>query len=125
MNNLATATTRPSQDKSGAFWLVQAFTGVLLVPLLALHMIAHHFVVEGGLREFQDVIDYISNPTIFTISIIFLIVVTIHAILGIRAVFTDLRPSPATRKLVDRLLVLAIIVIIGYGLWLEITIAGM
>lgn len=88
-------------------------------------MIAHHFVVEGGLREFQDVIDYIANPTIFTISIIFLVVVTIHAMLGLRAVFIDLRPSADTRKLVDRLLIAAIIVVIGYGLWLEITIASM
>lgn len=125
MNNPMTATTRPSQDRSGAFWLVQAFSGILLVPLLALHMIAHHFIVEGGLREFQDVIDYISNPTIFTISIIFLIVVTIHAILGIRAVFIDLRPSSGTRRLVDRILIAVIIVVIGYGVWLEITIAGM
>lgn len=125
MRNQTSETTRPSQDRSGAFWLIQAFSGVLLVPLLALHMIAHHFVVEGGLREFQDVIDYIANPTIFTISIIFLVVVTIHAMLGLRAVFIDLRPSADTRKLVDRLLIAAIIVVIGYGLWLEITIASM
>lgn len=125
MHNQTIEPNRTSQDRAGAIWLVQAFTGILLVPLLLLHMIAHHFVVEGGLREFEQVIEYISNPAIFVITIIFLIVVAAHAMFGLRAIFIDLRPSPSIRKVVDWLLVVATIAIIVYGIWLELTIAAM
>ena len=55
------------KDSAGAWWIVQAITGLLLILLLGLHMIAHHFVVEGGLRNFEEVIDYVSNPVIFVL----------------------------------------------------------
>lgn len=116
---------RAGPDRSGAVWLLQAFTGILLVPLLLLHMVAHHFVVEGGLREFEQVVDYISNPAIFVISIIFLLVVTVHAVLGLRAILVDLRPSPAARRLIDWTLIVAAAITIIYGIWLEITIANL
>lgn len=113
------------QDRAGAIWLVQAFTGILLVLLLLLHMVAHHFIVEGGLREFQQVINYIRNPAIFIISIIFLIVVGVHAMLGLRAVIIDMRPSASARKVVDWAIAIITVAIIVYGIWLEVTIAGM
>lgn len=113
------------QDRAGAIWLVQAFSGVLLVPLLLLHMVAHHFVVEGGLREFDQVIAYIRNPAIFVISIIFLVVVTAHAAFGMRAILVDLRPGPGARRIIDWVVLIAALVAIIYGIWLEITIAGM
>ena len=37
-------------------WILQAFTGVMLVVLLGLHMVVQHFVVEGGLRNYQQVV---------------------------------------------------------------------
>ena len=125
MQNQANSSRGPQPDRSGSIWLVQAFSGVLLIPLLVLHMIAHHFIVEGGLREFQQVIDYISHPAIFATTIIFLIVVSLHAMLGLRAIFVDLRPSPAARSAVDRILLVITIAIIAYGIWLELTIARM
>ena len=107
---------------AGAIWLVQAFSGFLLVALLALHMIAHHFVVEGGLRNFEQVIDYISNPAIFGITIFFLIVVTIHSLLGLRAIVLDMSLSPGTVRIVDWVFVVVGIAAVVYGIWLEITI---
>ena len=41
------------QARSSASWLWQAATGVLLVPLVALHIIAQHFVVKGGERNLE------------------------------------------------------------------------
>lgn len=113
------------RNRSGAIWLVQAFSGLLLVFLLLLHMIAHHFVVEGGLRDFQQVIDYVSNPLILFTTIVFLIVVTIHAILGLRAIIFDLGPSAGTRRAVNWILGIVGIVTILYGIWLELTIINM
>jgi succinate dehydrogenase hydrophobic anchor subunit len=111
----------PRGSAAGAIWLIQAFTGVLLVFLLLLHMIAHHFVVEGSLRNYDQVIDYISNPLIFATTIIFLIVVTIHAMLGLRAIILDLNISPAARKVVNWAVVVISIITIVYGIWLEVT----
>jgi succinate dehydrogenase hydrophobic anchor subunit len=117
--------TRKERSFAGAMWLVQAFSGLLLLPLLLLHMVAHHFVVEGGLRDFQQVLDYVSNPAIFFITIVFLIVVTIHAMLGLRAIVLDLDPSPPVRTVLDWALTVIGLATIIYGVWLEITIAGM
>lgn len=105
---------------AGAFWLVQAITGLLLVVLLGLHMVAHHFVAEGGLRNYQDVLAYISNPAIFVIEVIFLLVVTPHAMLGVRAVLLDLGLSLKARKTIDNVLIVVGIVIVVYGIWLAI-----
>jgi succinate dehydrogenase hydrophobic anchor subunit len=109
---------------AGALWLVQAFSGFLLVALLALHMIAHHFVVEGGLRDFDQVIDYISNPAIFTITLIFLVVVTLHALLGLRAILLDLSLSPGAVRLVNWTLFIIGAAAVIYGIWLEFAIIG-
>lgn len=114
-----------TRSRSGAIWLVQAFSGLLLVLLLLLHMIAHHFVVEGGLRNFQQVIDYVSNPLILFTTIAFLIVVTIHALLGLRAIIFDLGPSAGTRRAVNWILGVVGIITIVYGVWLEVTIISM
>lgn len=117
--------TRSTRSPAGALWLVQAISGVLLVFLLLLHMVAHHFVVEGGLRSFQQVIDYVSNPAIFVITLFFLVVVTIHAMLGLRAIIMDLNLRERTQRMVDWVLIVVSLVAIVYGIWLEITIANL
>lgn len=117
--------TERAGGPAGALWLVQAFSGLLLVLLLLLHMIAHHFVVEGGLRNFQQVVDYVSNPAIFTITIIFLVVVVVHALLGLRALVMDLGPTERTMQVVNWILLIAGAVMIIYGIWLEFTIVRM
>ncbi|MGW8317981.1 MAG: hypothetical protein ACWGPS_01965 [Candidatus Promineifilaceae bacterium] len=117
---------RPAQKKTaqsdlaGTLWLVQAISGKLLVLLLGLHMIAHHFIVEGGLRTFQDVIDYVSNPIIFALEVAFLIIVTPHAMLGLRAIILDLNPSEGARKATDWILAIVGIAAIGYGIYLAV-----
>lgn len=117
--------TERAAGPAGALWLVQAFSGLLLVLLLLLHMIAHHFVVEGGLRNFQQVVDYVSNPAIFTITIIFLVVVVIHALLGLRALVMDLGPTERTMQVANWILFIAGAVMVIYGIWLEFTIIRM
>jgi len=105
---------------AGAIWLIQAISGVLLVLLLGLHMVAHHFVAAGGLRNYQEVLAYVSNPVIFIIEVIFLLVVTPHALLGVRAVVMDLGLSQSTLKTIDRVLIVLGVLAIGYGIWLAV-----
>jgi succinate dehydrogenase hydrophobic anchor subunit len=110
---------------AGGFWLVQAFSGLFLIALLGLHMIAHHFVVEGGLRDYQQVLDYVSNPVIFIIEVLFLIVVTSHAMLGLRAIVLDYGLSSQAQRVADRILTLVGVIALGYGIWLAVAIQGL
>jgi succinate dehydrogenase hydrophobic anchor subunit len=112
------ATTAPATDRSRSrTWLWTAGSGVALLVLVTIHMIAHHFVVEstGGLRTYQDVLEYIGNPVIFVIEITFLVVVTIHSMLGLRSVLFDFGLSDRAKKLTDRGLTALGIVTVAYG----------
>jgi len=99
---------------------VQAFSGLALVAILGLHMIAHHFIVEGGLRDYQQVLDYVANPIVFVIEVLFVILATVHALLGVRAIVSDLRPTASAMRAVNGVLWAVGIVAIGYGLWLAV-----
>lgn len=104
--------------KSSWGWFWQAVTGILLILLVGLHMIAHHFVAEGGLRDFQQVIEYLSNPIIIVCELAFLISVTVHAMLGMRAILFDLGLSPQMERLVTQgCMVLGVLTVL-YGFWL-------
>jgi succinate dehydrogenase hydrophobic anchor subunit len=113
------------RDSAGAYWLVQAITGLLLILLLGLHMVAHHFVVEGGLRNFEEVIDYISNPVIFVLEVLFLIVVTPHAMLGLQSIVLDLGPSESATRTITWFFRILTIVIIAYGIWLAVALQNL
>lgn len=108
------------RDRSGTLWLVQAFTGLLLVFILGMHMIAHHFIVEGGLRNYQQVLDYVANPIVFIIEVLFVIVATVHALLGVRAIVLDMRPSAGALRTVNWILTIVGALTIAYGLWLAV-----
>jgi len=124
-----TRSTRDRQVSSGRSsraWSWTALTGAALLLLLTVHMVAHHFVVEdvGGLRSYEQVLDYIANPVIFTLELFFLIVVTIHALLGLRGVLFDLGIGVRARRRTDLLLWLLGLVTVGYGFFLMGTLAS-
>jgi succinate dehydrogenase hydrophobic anchor subunit len=110
------------RKRSGWGWFWQSVTGVALIGLLGLHMVAHHFVVEGGLRDYQQVIDYLSNPLIVVTEIAFLIVVTVHAVLGVRAILFDLGLSPRTEQTVTVVSMAVGLLTILFGIWLTYTV---
>jgi len=121
-----TTQKRASQSgAAGALWLVQAVSGLLLVLLLLLHMVAHHFVVEGGLRNFQEVLAYVSNPTVFFLEITFLVVVTTHAMLGARAILLDLGLSQSASRVANWVITLIGLAALGYGIWLAVAIQNL
>jgi succinate dehydrogenase hydrophobic anchor subunit len=107
-------------------WRWTAFTGVALLVLVTIHMIAHHFVVAsiGGLRTYRQILDYIANPVMFTIECTFLVVVTIHAMLGLRSVLFDLNFGARARARINRGLVALGALTVAYGLALIGTLAS-
>jgi len=101
-------------------------TGLGLLVLVTVHMIANHFVVRsiGGLRDYQQVLAYIANPAIFTIESLFLLFVTVHAMLGLRGVLLDLDPGPRLRRWIDRGLAILGLATLAYGYFLIGTLAS-
>jgi succinate dehydrogenase hydrophobic anchor subunit len=89
-------------------------------------MVAHHFVVEdvGGLRSYRQVLEYVSHPAILTIEAFFLLVVTIHGLLGLRSVLYDLNLGSRARRRIDVGLWLLGLATIAYGFFLLGTLAS-
>lgn len=105
------------ETKPTSAWLWQVFTGVALVILLGLHFVANHFIAKGGLRDFADVVAYLRNPIILVLEVLFLIVVTIHALVGVRAILIDFGLSERAEMRMNRLLTWVGVATVAYGLW--------
>lgn len=99
-------------------WLAQVVSGVLLLVLLTVHMVAQHFVVEGGLRTYDQVIAWIRNPVVFAVEALLLVCVTWHGIAGVHAVLLDLGLRGRAERIVARVLFDLAVATILYGLWL-------
>jgi succinate dehydrogenase hydrophobic anchor subunit len=79
------------RGRSARLWHWTAGTGIALVVLATMHIVAQHFIVhqKGGLRTYTEVLTYVGNPVIFTLETGFVFAVTIHAMLGIRGILHD------------------------------------
>ena len=106
------------EPKKSWTWYWQVFTGIALVLLLGLHFIANHFIVKGGLRDFADVVSYLRNPIILVLEVLFLVVVTTHAMLGVRAIVMNFGISGHAEKRLSQALTVIGVLTVGYGLWL-------
>jgi succinate dehydrogenase hydrophobic anchor subunit len=104
------------ESKPTAAWLWQVFTGVGLVVLLGLHMVANHFVAKGGLRDYAAVVAYLRNPIILGLESLFLVCVTTHALLGVRAIFLDFGLSDQFEQKLTRVLKWIGVLTVAYGL---------
>jgi len=120
------ARERERYQPSVRVWQLLAGSGIVLLVLVTVHMVANHFVVEsiGGLRTYEQVLDYIADPLIFTIECFFLLVVTVHAMLGLRSVLFDMRLDTRARRRVDAGLWLLGIATVAYGFYLVGTLAS-
>ncbi len=98
-------------------WLWQAFTGLLLVVLLTLHMLVQHFI-SSGLLSYQGIVHYLSNPYVLALEVIFLASVIFHALAGVRALVIDWGVSRNTIGAVTWALVVLGLLMFGYGIWL-------
>ncbi len=110
--------TKQSGTWAGTLWLLQALSGLLLILLLGSHMIVNHYVVERGLRTYQDVVNYLSHPWVVAWEILFLVVVTFHAALGVRSILLDLGPGKGGRRIINWGITLLGLFAVLYGVWL-------
>jgi len=114
------------RGRSARLWHWTAGSGMALVVLATMHIVAQHFIVhqKGGLRTYAEVLSYISNPIIFVLEAGFLLAVTIHAMLGIRGILHDRDLSAAAQRRLDIALWTLGTLTIGYGMALLIILAA-
>lgn len=110
----------------GRAWWWTVGTGVALLVLMAVHMVANHFVVDevGGLRTYHQVIEYLGHPVIVVTESLLLVTVTIHAMLGVRGILLDVDMTVRMRRRVDRGLWTLGCATVAYGLFLLLTLAS-
>lgn len=118
------AAAMPRPQEHTWLWLAKIGTGVLVFVVLAIHLMVNHFVAQGGLLTYADVLAYYANPIIPLMEGLFLVFVVTHALLGVRGILLDLSPSARAVRLMDGLLATIGLAAIAYGLWLLITIAA-
>jgi len=108
---------RPEERSGGGSvgFLGQVVSGAALLVLLTLHMIAQHFVVPEGLRDYADVIDWLRSPVVVVLELAFLAFVTWHALLGLRAIIFDYGFSASTERWITRVLVVIGLATVVYG----------
>ena len=99
-------------------WLAKLVTGALLVVILMIHLVVNHLVAEHGLLTYTDVVSYLSNPWITLLESSFLIIVVSHALLGLRGIFLDFKPSERLLRTVDNVLFGVGVIATLYGWWL-------
>jgi succinate dehydrogenase hydrophobic anchor subunit len=93
----------------------QVVSGAALIVLLGLHMVAQHFVVPTGLRYYEDVIAWLSSPVVIAVEVAFLVFVTYHALVGVRAILFDFGFSDRAERRITLILWVVGIATIGYG----------
>ena len=113
---------RPSGSATTIRWFAQATLGIALVLLLAIHLIANHWVAPQGLLTYADIVRYYDVTGIAWMEVVFLIVVTVHCALGIHSMLLDLNFGPRLTGAMTALLVLVAGIAITYGIWLIRTI---
>ncbi len=114
----------PRKGETAWLWFIKMVTGPLLVILLFVHMIVNHLVAENGLLDYQDVVNYFSNPWIVAMEITFLAAVVTHSLLGLRGIILDMNPSRGLLIFINWLFGLVGVGAVIYGIWLALTIAA-
>jgi succinate dehydrogenase hydrophobic anchor subunit len=114
------------RGRSARAWRWTVGSGIALVALATMHIVAQHFIVhqKGGLRTYGEVLSYIANPVIFVLEAGFLFAVTVHAMLGIRSVLQDFDLSPPAERRLDRGLWALGALTIVYGMALLVVLAA-
>jgi len=89
---------------------------------LGLHWVAQHYLAREGLRSFADVVAYLKQPLALFMEAAFLVIVTGHGLLGVRAILLDLDLRPKLQQSLDISLGCVGIFTVLYGMQLVLQI---
>lgn len=119
----------PSAPKSGegsGLWFLKILSGLLVIVILVIHFTVNHMLgSKGGLMTYEDVVAYYASHLIIPImEILFVSIVVPHALLGLRSIILDLKPSRKALKVINWLFVVFGAGFIIYGIWLILVIVS-
>jgi len=100
-------------------WITQAVSGIILLVLLGLHLFANH--TEGGLLDYAGVLRRLKDPATFALETAFLVFVTYHALVGLRAILLDYFQGERAGRYVTGLTSVVGVVAVVYGVWLSVS----
>jgi succinate dehydrogenase / fumarate reductase membrane anchor subunit len=112
------AISQPKPGETTWLWLFKLVTGVLVVLILGTHLIVQHLVSPEGLLTFEQVVEWVSNPWVALMEGTFVVLAVFHALLGVRSVLLDLRPSQGAIRVIDITFSIVGIAAVVYGIWL-------
>lgn len=95
-------------------WFFQRLTGILLVPILLVHLLTMHRYHEHTL-PWESVTALLANPYWKLLELTFLIVALYHGLLGTYSVLQDWIRRPGVRLTLYSLVVLAGVVLLVFG----------
>ncbi len=110
--------TSPKKGETTWLWLAKIITGFLIIILLIIHFIVNHFIGQHGLLTYGDVIAYYRIPIIPIMEVAFLAFVVSHALIGLRSIILDLRPSAGLLTIVNWVFTIIGVGAVIYGVWL-------
>jgi succinate dehydrogenase/fumarate reductase cytochrome b subunit len=93
----------------------QMVSGTALLVLVTLHLVAQHLVVPTGLRYAEDVITGLRSSAMLVMEAAVLAFVAYHALAGVRVILFDIGFSTRTEERIARLLWIAWIGTVVYG----------
>jgi succinate dehydrogenase hydrophobic anchor subunit len=114
----------PRSGESAWLWFFKAVSGLLVLVILIVHFIVNHFVAPGGLLSYVDVLLYYQNPVVPFMEILFVVFVVSHALVGLRGIILDLKPSRPLLNAVNWVFSAVGIFAIVYGIWLILTVVA-
>lgn len=114
----------PRSGENAWIWFIKAVTGLLLVVILVIHFVVNHLVAPNGLLSYTEVLRYYQNPIIPIMESFFVLFAVSHALIGLRGVILDLKPSNAALSAVNWLFTIVGSAAVIYGIWLIFTIVA-
>jgi len=101
-------------------WVFQVLSGILIIVIVGLHWFFQHSIVGKGGSAYANVVAYLRSPVFFGLEITFLLVVIVHALLGVRAILLDRGLSVRALRWVNWGLFIAGTAALWYGLSLTL-----
>ena len=95
-------------------WFFQRLTGIVLVPIMLIHLLTMHRYHEHGL-SWESVTGLMSNPYWKVLEISFLVLALYHGLNGLYAVFQDYVRHSGWRLLLFSLVCLAGLALLAFG----------
>lgn len=114
----------PKSGEGTWLWLAKIISGALVAVILFIHLVVNHLVAPNGLLSYAEIVKYYQNPIIPVMEILFVTLAVPHALIGLRGIILDLKPTRAILNGINWLFSVVGVIAIVYGVWLILTIAS-